>query len=214
VDRAARALVSGDAARVGRAAGRRLGSSGPGYRTACPMSDHGQHEPGPRGGGGRRGALRAWATWWLLCAALWLALVDRVPLDELLTGVVVAALGATAAVLVRQQRRTLLRPRVRWLRGAWRPALALVTDLVPLARALWTRGVLRRPETGRISALRFEAVGHDPREAAFRVLSTGFGSLGPNTIVLEVDAEQRTLRAHQLVPSGDPARRAAPLEGP
>ncbi|HEX4805599.1 MAG TPA: hypothetical protein VFU94_06835 [Conexibacter sp.] len=179
------------------------------------MTDHGEHQQaGPRGGGGRRGALRAWAIWWVLCAALWMALVDRVPLDELVTGVVVAALGATAAVLVRQQRRTVLRPRLRWLRSAWRPPLALAGDLVPLARALWTRGILRRDETGAIRTLPFDAVGHDPEQAAYRVLTTALGSLGPNTIVLEIDADERRLVAHQLVPTADPARRAMPLEGP
>lgn len=178
------------------------------------MSEHGEHHAGPRGGGGRRGALRAWATWWALCAALWLALVDRVALDELMTGVVVAALGATAATIVRQRRRTLLRPRARWLRSAWRPALALVGDLAPLARALWTRGVLRRPETGAIRTLGFDAVGDDPEQAAYRVLTTALGSLGPNTIVLEIDADARLLHAHQLVPTAEPRSSAMPLEGP
>jgi multisubunit Na+/H+ antiporter MnhE subunit len=170
--------------------------------------------PGPRGGGGRLGALRAWAIWWALCAALWLALVDRVKLDELLTGVVAAALGATAAVLVRQQRRTLLRPRARWLRSAWRPALALVSDLWPLARVLVVRGVLRRRETGRLTSVPFAQTGHDPREAAFRVLTATLGSLGPNTIVLGVDEDERALVVHQLAPTADPARSALPLEAP
>lgn len=158
--------------------------------------------------------MRAWCVWWLLCAALWLAMVDRTALDELLSGVVAAALGATAAVLVRQQRRTLIRPRARWLRTAWwRQPLALVRDLGPLARALVTRGVLRREETGTIAALPFDAVGDDPRQAAYRVLTATLGSLGPNTIVLDVDPDTRTLHAHQLVPSADPAREALPLEG-
>jgi len=177
------------------------------------MSEHATHPSGPRGGGGRRGALRAWAIWWLLCAALWLAMVDRTALDELLTGVVAAALGATAATLVRQQRRTVLRPRARWLRRAWwRQPLALVQDLGPLARALVVRGVLRRRETGTLARIPFEAVGDDPRQAAARVLTATLGSLGPNTIVLLVDPDTRTLHAHQLVPTADPARDALPLE--
>jgi ribose/xylose/arabinose/galactoside ABC-type transport system permease subunit len=52
------------------------------------------HEESPRGGGGRAGAVRAFAAWWVLCAALWLALIDRIRLDELLTGVVAATIGA------------------------------------------------------------------------------------------------------------------------
>jgi len=171
-------------------------------------------QAGPRGGGGRLGAVRAWAIWWILCAALWLALVDRVKLDEMVAGALAAALGATAAVLVRQQRRALLRPRLRWLRGAWRPVLALFADLWPLAKALAVRGVLRRGGVGRLSELRFDAAGGDPRQAAYRVLTAALGSLGPNTIVLEIDAERGRLIAHQLVPTADPERRAMPLEGP
>src|SRR5919206_4835110 len=107
------------------------------------MPETDAHEQSPRGGGGRAGAVRAFAAWWVLCAALWLALIDRIRLDELLTGVVAATIGAVAAVLVRQERQVVLRPRARWLRHAWRPMLGLVTDLVPLTRALVLRGVLR-----------------------------------------------------------------------
>jgi multisubunit Na+/H+ antiporter MnhE subunit len=178
------------------------------------MSQAEAHEESPRGGGGRAGAVRAFAIWWVLCAALWLALVDRIRLDELLTGVVAATVGATAAVLVRQERQVVLRPRLRWLTGAWRPVLALGGDLWPLARALLRRGVLRRPERGEFVELPFEAVADTPRDAAFRVLTSTLGSLGPNTIVVDVDRERRLLRAHQLEPTGDPARGAMPLEGP
>jgi multisubunit Na+/H+ antiporter MnhE subunit len=178
------------------------------------MSQTDAHEQSPRGGGGRAGAVRAFAVWWVLCAALWLALIDRTRLDELLTGVVAATIGAIAAVLVRQERRVILRPRARWLAGAWRPLLAFFTDLWPLARALVVRGVLRRPGAGRIVEMPFDAVADTPREAAFRVLTATLGSLGPNTIVVDVDADRRVLRAHELEPTADPARAAMPLDGP
>jgi multisubunit Na+/H+ antiporter MnhE subunit len=160
----------------------------------------------------RGGALRAWLIWWALCAALWLALVDRVPLDELLTGVVAAALGATAAVLVRQQRRVVIRPRARWLLLAWRPALAMVRDLRPLAVTLVSRGILRRPGTGTVHELPLEATGDDPESHAYRVLTAAYGSAGPNTIVLDIDRDAGRLYAHQLVETRDPAASAMPLE--
>jgi multisubunit Na+/H+ antiporter MnhE subunit len=178
------------------------------------MSETQAHEDSPRGGGGRAGALRAFAVWWVLCAALWLALVDRTRLDELLTGVVAATLGATAAVLVRQERQVILRPRPRWLAAAGRPLLALFTDLWPLARALVLRGVLRRPGDGRLVELPFDVVGDTPGDAAFRVFTATLGSLGPNTIVVDIDTDGRVLRAHQLEPTADPARSAMPLEAP
>src|SRR3954465_1416176 len=91
---------------------------------------------GPRGGGGRRGALRAWAAWWVLCAALWLALVDRLALDELLAGVGAPGGGGPPAWLAPQRRRTLVPPPARWLVSAGKPLLAFVGDLGPLAQAL------------------------------------------------------------------------------
>jgi multisubunit Na+/H+ antiporter MnhE subunit len=178
------------------------------------MSDADRHEPGPKGGGGRAGAIRAFVAWWVLCAALWLALVDRTRLDELLTGVVAATIGATASVLVRQERRIVLRPRARWLVQIWRPLLALVTDLWPLTRALVVRGVLRRPGTGQVHEVELDAVGATPEQAAFRVLTAAIGSVGPNTVVLDVDEDEGVVRAHQLVPTSDPERSAMPLERP
>jgi multisubunit Na+/H+ antiporter MnhE subunit len=174
------------------------------------MAESDAPQPGPRGGGGRAGAVRAWVAWWVLGAALWIALFDNVPLSELAAGVVAASLGATAAVLVRQQRRMVIRPRPSWLRPGLRAAAALVTDLAPAARALVTRGVLRRPVTGTLHVLPFAATGDDPESAALRVLTATLGSLGPNTIVVDIDTGSGTLYAHQLVTS-DPAGSALPL---
>lgn len=177
------------------------------------MSDSAGHDQSPRGGGGRAGAARAFVAWWVLCAALWLALIDRTTLDEMMTGVVAATFGATAAVLVRGQRQVVVRPRARWFRSAWSSLLALAGDLWPLTRALVLRGVLRRTQTGESFALPFEAAGDDPHSAALRVFTAGLGSFGPNTIVLDIDAERGVLHAHQLVPTSDPASSAMPLEG-
>jgi multisubunit Na+/H+ antiporter MnhE subunit len=150
----------------------------------------------------------------VLCAALWLALVDRVPVAELITGVVAAGLGASAAVLVRQQRRTVTRPSARWLRDAWRPVIALGGDLWPLLRALVLHGILRRGGASRIHTFEFAVGAHAPREAAFGVMTAMLGSLGPNTIVLDIDDDARVLYAHQLVPTPDARRSAMPLDGP
>jgi multisubunit Na+/H+ antiporter MnhE subunit len=148
--------------------------------------------------------------WWVLGAALWIALFDNVPLSELVSGAVAAALGATAAVLVRQQRRIVLRPRARWLKPGLRATAAIVTDLPSAAQALVTRGVLRRPVTGTLHLLPFAATGDDPEQAALRVLTATLGSLGPNTVIVDIDTDSGTLHAHQLV-TRDPAGSALPL---
>jgi multisubunit Na+/H+ antiporter MnhE subunit len=160
------------------------------------------------------GAVRAWVIWWALLAALWLALVDTVVVPELVTGAFAAAIAATGAVIVRGQREVLLRPRASWWLAAWRPLLASVTDLRPLAVALWRRGIRRRLEEGTFAEVPYAAVGTDPRAAAHRVLTQALGSLAPNTIVVVVDHDRRTMLVHQLVPTDDPAAEAQPLPDP
>jgi multisubunit Na+/H+ antiporter MnhE subunit len=157
------------------------------------------------------GAVRAWLVWWVLLAALWLALVDTVAVPELVTGAVAAAIAATGAVLVRSQRLLLLRPRAAWLRHAGRPLLRVGLDLGPLLRALWRRGIRRRDEHGVLVELPYAAVAQEPRAAAHRVFTETLGSLAPNTIVVGIDRERRMLLVHQLVPTDDPAADANPL---
>ena len=159
----------------------------------------------------RLSAVRAWVAWWLLLGALWLLLVDLVAAPELLAGVAAVTIAATGAVVVRRQRRHLLKPRPRWLLAILTSAPPLIGDLVPLARALWRRGVLRREEEGGIVEVPYGAVGDTDREAAHRALTEALGSLGPNTIVVEIVRERRVLRAHQLVPKADVGRAARPV---
>jgi multisubunit Na+/H+ antiporter MnhE subunit len=160
------------------------------------------------------GAVRAWAIWWVLLVALWLALVDTVVLPELVAAVVAAAIAATGAVLVRAQRRVLLRPDPAWLRGAWRPLLGTVTDLRPLLRVLWRRGIRRRDERGALLEVPYAAVEDDPRAAAHRALTEALGSLAPNTFVVDIDRDRRVMVVHQLEPTADPAAAAQPLPDP
>lgn len=67
--------------------------------------------------------LGPWLAWWIVSAALWMALVDNQPLPELIAGAVVATLAATAAVLVRPSDRPL---RLRLPPGAAGRALRLL----------------------------------------------------------------------------------------
>jgi multisubunit Na+/H+ antiporter MnhE subunit len=145
---------------------------------------------------------RAWVIWWVLSAALYLLLADNTVWPELAVGAVAAAIGATGAVLVRRSRTALLRPRARWLRGAWRPLLGIVTDFAPLVRAL-----PRRPDGELVEV----ALGEEAGDPAYRALTEALGTLAPNTIVVEIDHERRVVLAHQLVPTDDPAPAAAPL---
>jgi multisubunit Na+/H+ antiporter MnhE subunit len=160
---------------------------------------------------GTRGALRAWLVWFVLLTALWVLLIDNHDPADLALGAVCGAVAATATVLVRAQRRIVLRFRARWLR-ALPPALwSLLADLPEVAWVVWRRGVLRRDERGRLVEVPFRAIGDDPEVAARRVLAVTLGSLAPGTVVVGVDGERRVLVAHQLVASGDARRAADPV---
>jgi hypothetical protein len=150
-------------------------------------------QSGPRGGGGAAGARRAWLAWWVLLSALFVVLSDSRRLEVLVLAVLVGAIGATAATLVRGHRDVVLRPEPRWVLDSLRGFLGWPRDLVRLARAL-----VVRPE-GRIVEERFEATGEDPHDAARRALAVAGGTLSPNSIVVGIDAERGVLVRHELM---------------
>jgi multisubunit Na+/H+ antiporter MnhE subunit len=160
---------------------------------------------GPDGGGGAAGAARAWLAWWVVSAALWLWLVDNTHGPELIVGAGVSAIAATAALIVRQQRLVVLRPRLRWLLRLWRPLVAYPRDMWLLARALPRRRV------GRFYALETRLSGDDPQVAAQRVLMQAAASFSPNTYVIGTDVDNGVVLLHQLAPTGSIELDADPL---
>jgi multisubunit Na+/H+ antiporter MnhE subunit len=142
---------------------------------------------------------RAWVAWWVLCAALWLALVDRTDLAELALGAVVAAIAATGAVLVRRQRARRVRPQASWAREAPRALAGLVGDLPLLVRVLWRRGIRRDGRHGVLVERPLDANALEDRDAAGRRVGAQLlGSLAPSTVVIDVDVDRDVLLEHRL----------------
>jgi hypothetical protein len=151
-------------------------------------------EDRPRGGAGARATARAWLSWWAALTLLWLGLADSRRLEEIVIGLLVGAVGATAAVLVRSERPTVLRARPREVLAALAPLRDWPRDLALLARAL-----VRRP-AGRLDEQPFDAGGgDDPRAAARAALAVASGSLAPNRIVIGIDEERGVIVSHVLV---------------
>jgi multisubunit Na+/H+ antiporter MnhE subunit len=147
------------------------------------------------------GALRAGVVWWVLCAALWLALVDTVALPELATGAAVAAGATAAALLVRARRQLITRIRPVWALRAAGEIVRMVAELPLLVAVLWRRGVLRRDERGAIVASPLASTDpDDPLEAGDRVAAAVVGSMAPAGIVVEVDREGGAILEHRLAP--------------
>jgi hypothetical protein len=148
---------------------------------------------GPRGGGGRREQLRAWLAWWVLLTGLYVALVDSRRREELVAAVVIGALGATAALIVRQGREVVLRPRRADVIAELRHVLSWPRDLVLLVGALVSR------PSGEVVETPFAATGDDAHDAGHRALAVAGRSAAPNTIVIAVDEERDVLISHRLV---------------
>jgi multisubunit Na+/H+ antiporter MnhE subunit len=160
---------------------------------------------GPDGGGGRLGAARAWLGWWVASALIWLWLVDNTHVPELIVGAFVAVVAASGALVVRQQRRVVMRPRLRWLLRLWRPLATYPRDMWLLVKAL------PRRQAGRFYALEARVHGDDPRSAAQRVLMQGAASFSPNTYVIGTDVDRDVVLVHQLAPTRDIKSDADPL---
>lgn len=145
---------------------------------------------------------RFWLIAFALSFALWLVHDDSLLLPEVLAGLGVAALAATATELARRQRVAGVALRLGELRHAWRLIPASVRDCGALTKAAFSQLVHAQPTRGRTIAFPFRHGGDDPGENGRRALAEGLGSFAPATIVVGVDPDGDKLIAHQL--SGTP----------
>jgi hypothetical protein len=126
--------------------------------------------------------MRWWVVTWAGCAALWMALVDRPPVDEIVAGVVAATLATAFARLVRRDEEGGVLRALRRLPGAlWRS----VTDLRLLALAIGRR----RP--GRIV--------ERPLPPGPTSVTQAIESIGANTVALRADPDRGAMVVHELV---------------
>lgn len=149
--------------------------------------------------------VRLWLLAWLASAAFWMVLTDSVRVAELVAGVGVAALAATALEVVRRQRvaEQGLHP-VLLLRGG-RALLRILPDVGRLTRAAFAQLAERKESRGVVVALPFAASGDDPESRARRAAAERFGSIAPNTLVVGVDPDSGLLLAHQLEATRKPS---------
>lgn len=175
-----------------------------GTRAADGFEGRSGHRPRAAPGRGAEGTGRgapapvAWLAWFAACLVVWLALDDTVALSELLTGTVAAAAGATVAVAVRHERFVRSRIRPASLLPLLPALVRLVTELPLVAAVVWRRGVLRRPEHGRVVERSLPRDGDDRDRAGRDVLAATVGSLSPGEVVLDADAERGVQLVHEL----------------
>jgi len=141
-----------------------------------------------------------WLSWWVGLFLLWVLLVLTQATPELVAGAIVAAVGATAAEVVRRSRFVDLLP---WGLIPVRPGPLLrtvVTDCWVLTVALFRQLRDRQDNIGAFRGIPFDAgPDDDPRAATRRALYTALVSLTPNTYVVGIDREHNNMLVHELV---------------
>jgi hypothetical protein len=142
--------------------------------------------------------LAAWLSWFAGLLVLWLALVGTVQDVERIAGLSAAAIGATAAEVVRSQGLLRFRVEWRWLRLLWKPLLRVVPDFFVVLAAL------PRRSRGQFVELDFPTGGKRAVDAGRRAFAVVAPSLAPNRLVVDVDAESGQALVHDLVPSSAP----------
>jgi multisubunit Na+/H+ antiporter MnhE subunit len=140
----------------------------------------------------------AWLAWFAALLLLWLAFAGTIQSQEVIAGLCAAALGATAAEVVRSQGLLRFRIQWRWLRELWKPLLRVVPDFFVVIAAL-----VRRP-AGRMRRVEFPTGGTRDVDAGGRAFVAVAASLAPNSLVIDVDAEQGIVLVHDLVPGSAP----------
>ena len=140
-----------------------------------------------------------WVAWYVPLVLLWLAFVDTFAREEVIAGLVAAAIAATAAELVRSQDLVRFRMDPHWLRGLSRLPWQVLRDTWLLTVALW-RHCTGRPVRGVFRVVPFPTEADDARAAARRALVTALVSVAPNTVVVGVEGAEGEMLVHQLVP--------------
>jgi multisubunit Na+/H+ antiporter MnhE subunit len=143
--------------------------------------------------------LRFWIAWYVALVVLWLAFVDTFATEEMVLGLVAAAMAATAAELVRSQDLVRFGMRASWLRDLGQLPWQVVRDSWVLAVALW-RHCTGHPVRGVFRVVPFPTEADDAYSAGRRALVTALVSATPNTVVVGVEGGEGEMLVHQLVP--------------
>ncbi|MET0833035.1 MAG: Na+/H+ antiporter subunit E [Actinomycetota bacterium] len=140
-----------------------------------------------------------WVAWYVPLVLLWLLFVDTFAGQEVIVGLVAAAIAATAAELVRSQELVRFRLDPHWLRGLPGLPWQVLHDTWLLTVALW-RHCTGSPVRGVFRVVPFPSEADDDRSAARRALATALVSVAPNTVVVGVEGADGEMLVHQLVP--------------
>lgn len=146
----------------------------------------------------RSAVLRFAAVEAAVLVACWTIFLGSFTGAEAVVGGIAVAIGtavSTAAYAVGVAR---FRPRLAWLAEIWRVPWYVLDDTRAIATALITRVFFRRRGHSRMVAVPINPGGSTGRGEARRALAIGLTTLAPNSIVLDIDREERVMLVHEI----------------
>ncbi|HEY2957128.1 MAG TPA: hypothetical protein VGM21_02805 [Actinomycetota bacterium] len=149
--------------------------------------------------------IKFWIAWYVPLVGLWLAFVSTLDRNEVLLGLLAAALGATAQELVNAQDLVRFRLEPRWLCGLWRLGGLALSDTWRLTVVLWRQLLRGQAVHGSFRTLPYQAPPEDEARAnARKALLTAAVSVTPNTYVVGIEGDDGLILVHQLLPAEEP----------
>jgi len=138
----------------------------------------------------------AWLAWFGGLLILWLLLVGTIQNTERIAGLVAAAIGATAAEVVRSLGLLNYRVEWRWVRRTPKQLARVIPDFFLVL------STIARPRKGAFRVLEFPTGGERTVDHGRRAWAGLAGSFAPNTVVVDVDQHTGLVLVHDLVRSG------------
>lgn len=135
----------------------------------------------------------------------WLILVGTFSLHELVIGIIAAALTAAGMVVVTVNYPAPFSPTLGAVLACWRLPWYLLSDTWQILAVATKDGLGLKRAQSLFRVARYEpGTKQNPRGTARRVLAVVYTTVAPNSIVLGINPNQRTLLFHQIKRSSVP----------
>jgi multisubunit Na+/H+ antiporter MnhE subunit len=128
----------------------------------------------------------------IIFEALWLLFVFQINTSELIAGAIGSVIAIIAVLKTMRAAPVPFRPRLSWFRNSWRVPGAVVRDTFILLKHIWVT-----PQSVFVQA-QLRAPANPEQGPAQRSIALIEVSMTPNTVVVDVDAEEQAMCIHML----------------
>lgn len=143
----------------------------------------------------------AWAVWWVALFFLWLLLVGQWNREQVVAAAIAATIAGAAAEIARSRTGFGAPVPLRALADVPRALGMVVVDFGILSWALLTSAARRRIVRGELVSRELPAGSWVTRGTGPRAWTVLVASYSPNAFVVKVDAKERRVLLHDLVPN-------------